>query len=421
MIPIKTSSLRLLTSQLTKALLFSLLLSGCDTFDSDVEGPTVKVSDDEVFVLASGETVIDLKSLVAANFSGRLSVTALPTQGTLKNINDGLLRYTPWKTNARKRDSFELSMFGSNNNIVNKDTVYVNIETDSTQLPCNIYPTADYVNGPVAGASITVDVLRNDILCGKSVTVQVYQPASGSLPHHGVAKVSGNKVVYTPGASFIGQDTVIYKVINTQNPSSFTYGLVYINRDSICDFALADDFYQTDTVRHAATYFFDVFANDLLCDSLADYSINVATSPTHGHVALSGRVFSYTFDDPGTASSDYFIYAVNKGSVQHTALVKLSFMNGSTPCVFQAVPDSVDISAISTSLIYINVLNNDQVCDSLKTLTITRQPKYGMAFIDSNNKRIGYNRINMRSDSLQYEICNGKYCSRATAYIKQQE
>ena len=149
------------------------------------------------------------------------------------------------------------------------------------------------------------------------------------MPRYGSAEMDGTTMVYTPGASFTGIDTVIYKVTNTQNPSSFGYGFVYINRDSL----------------------------------------------------------------PPVVPE--------------------------WPCIFQAVQDSVDITALSTSIIYLDVLKNYQLCDSLKTLTITRKPLHGTAFVDSGTKRIRYDRLVLESDSLQYEICTENYCSRASAYIKQ--
>jgi hypothetical protein len=168
-----------------------------------------------------------------------------------------------------------------------------------------------------------------------------------------------------------------------------------------------------------ASYFLDVFANDALCDSLDAYTINVSTQPIHGSVSRAGRGLSYRPNDQRLAGSDEFTYTIKLGSLQKTARVKLLLEGRTVPCIFQATVDSVDITALSTSLIYIDVFKNDQVCDSLKTLTITRHPRHGTAFIDSGTKRIGYNRVVMKSDSLQYEICNGKTCSRATAYIKQ--
>ncbi|MGC3943168.1 MAG: Ig-like domain-containing protein [Chryseolinea sp.] len=413
-----TVSPRLRTSILT-ALLFALVFAGCDTFDSEVANPEVKVSEEELFVLADGETVIDLKSLVSSNFSGRLSVTELPQHGTLQSVAEGLLRYAPHKGVKRSRDSFEFTVF-NDNNIVTKDTIYINVETDSTKLPCSIYPVADYVN-QFDGESASISVLRNDILCGKSVNLSVYQPVSGFLPHHGTAEVSGTTVVYRPGASFTGKDTVIYKLTNTQNPASFAYGFVYINRDSVCGFRLADDIYRLDTLQRPATYVLDVFANDLLCDSLNDYSISVVTAPWNGTVTRSGRGFTYKLNAQRNTVTDEFTYAVSKGGIQETARAVIHLEGAGGPCFFQAMSDSLDVSMLSTNIVNIDVLKNDQLCDSLKTFSITRQPKYGTASIDNGTKRIRYERVVLKTDSLQYEICNGNVCSRATVYIKQQE
>jgi|GEM_PF-1066417 len=400
--------------------LFALLVTGCDSFESDVTDPVVQVSEDELYVLAGSEVIIDLKALVSANFAGKLSVTGEPRQGTLHTITDGLLRYKPDQGLRRTRDKFEFTVFTDNNSIATRDTVYINIETDSTNLPCRIYPNADYVNGLNSGTT-TIDVLKNDIRCGHNVSVEVYQPTPNFLPSHGTAAVNGTNIVYTPGSSFTGKDTLIYKVINKQDPASFGYGFVYINRDSTCRFDLVDDNYRLDTLYSLESYFLNVFANDLVCDSLDTYTISVLDGPSHGNVFLTDSGFTYRPYDRMSVVSDEFKYALRKGDVHKTAHVTLSVDPQTTPCQFQAESDTIDITALSTSLVYLDVLRNDQLCDSLKTITIALDPKNGTAFIDGSTKRIGYNRVVMKSDSLQYEICNGKDCSRATAYIEQGE
>ena len=406
-------------ASLSAVLLTGLFVAGCDTFESDVPSPAVEISGEELYVLANGETVIDLNAWVTANFAGKLAVTEQPKQGRLQPIADGLLRYTPDKGVQRSRDFFEFTVF-HNNSILKKDTVYINVETDSTSLPCNIYPVADYVTA-FEGPSISVPVLKNDILCGKSVKISIYEPASNPLPRHGSAEVMGTTVVYTPDGSFGGKDTLIYKVTAAQNPATYAYGFVYIDRDSLCNFLLAEDTYRIDTLKTPATYFLDVFANDVLCDSLSDYSISVVTYPWNGTVTRAGRGFTYTLNKQRNTATDEFTYAVSKGGVQQTARVLLWLEGAAGPCFFQAVSDSLDITALSTSIVNIDALKNDHLCDSLKSFTITQQPRYGSAYIDNSTKRIRYERVVLKSDSLQYEICNGKVCSRASVYIKQQD
>lgn len=394
------------------------LLTGCDTFESDLTPPSVDVSDQALYVLATGETVIDLNTLVSANFRGRLSVTELPVHGSLQNVADGLIRYTPRKGTPRVRDRFELTFFTENNNILNKDTVYINIETDSTKLPCSIYPMPDYVTAFNDNNAVVIDVLRNDLLCGKSVRAEVHRTNNGTLPRYGTAQANGNRIGYNPGASFAGKDTIIYKVTDMQNPASFAYGFVYINRDSVCEHQPADDLYELDT--SAESFDLEVFSNDILCDSIDTYTISIAVPPAKGSLSFTGKAFSYRVAAQ-TDFSDEFVYAVTKGNTQKTARVVLRSVQSGTPCAFKAVNDSLDIRTLSTSFIYIDALKNDQLCDSVKTFTITRQPRNGNAAIDNITRRIRYDRIVLKSDSLQYEICNGRICSTASVYIKQED
>lgn len=399
----------------------AFLFAGCDTFESDFTEPSVKTSGDELFVLAEGETVIDLKSLVSTNFSGRLSVTELPSYGQLQNIADGLLRYSPDKGLGRRRDNFEFTVFSSSNVILSKDTIYINIETDSTKLPCTLYPRPDYISGVDDEGSVAIKVTENDILCGHSVNVELYQPVPGALPRHGSASVDGATVYYTPGASFTGTDTLIYRISAVQNPSLVAYGSVYINRDSACAFTIADDDYRLDSLATTEAFYLDVFANDVLCDSLDRYEVSILSNPDNGTVNFTGKGFYYLPRTQPATRNDAFIYAVRQGTNQKQARVMLTFETPTVPCTIQANADTIDIAALSTSLVHIDVLKNDQLCDSIPSISITRQPKYGSAYVDSSTKRIAYNRVVMKSDSLQYEICNGPRCSQATAYIKQQD
>lgn len=397
----------------------AVLLNSCDTFDSEITEPKVSISNDELYVLAGGETIIDLTSLVSANFSGSLSVTEQPIRGTLQNIGGGLLRYTPNHGSGRTRDSFEFTAFTNTNSVLSKDTVFINIETDSTDLPCDIFPMPDYVTGFEQSSGTRINVLSNDRLCGKSVTTEIYRGTPHPLPAHGTAEVSGASVIYTPGPSFTGKDTLIYKVVDVHQPSSFGYGFVYINRDSTCSFQLRDDAYPLKT-QGEADFYLDVFANDMLCDSIDTYTVSIPTQPKHGQLTFTGRAFNYHATQQGNVTDD-FIYTLKSGSRQESAHVTLTISTLDNPCVFQAIADTVDISALSTSTVYIDVLGNDQVCDSLKNMSIALQPKYGSASIDNSTKKIVYSRIVLKSDSLQYQIYNGSVWRRATLYIKQQE
>ncbi len=137
------------------------------------------------------------------------------------------------------KDGFEVTVFSKNNEILKKDTLVIIVENDSTKLPCSIYPVNDYVYNVTS--AVTIDVTANDIICSSDIIVSVYRPENTFPPYYGTASVSGNKIVYTSGASFLGEDKLMYKVTDANDPSVFSYGMVYITNDSSCNLALADD------------------------------------------------------------------------------------------------------------------------------------------------------------------------------------
>jgi hypothetical protein len=419
----KVSNRNGFSSSIWGCFLVALAMAGCDTFESDVVTPEVEIKKSDIYVLAGGDAVIDLRNLLSANFAGRLEITAPPTRGSMKSLSEGIVQYLPANRQARGSDSFEFTVFTLNNAVVTKDTVFIHVETDSTKLPCAIYPIADYVYGSAPGEAVTIDVVRNDILCNKVVETSIYKPTPAFVPHHGTAEVNGTSIVYTPGSTFAGRDTIIYKLTNRYDATDAGYGFVYIDRDPACGFTLRDDAYELDSLKSFETVYLPVFENDDLCDSLAEYTIAVTTNPAHGSVAFAGNGFNYTLPAiAGEGFEDTFVYEVRRNGTQKSARVTLrTGSTPTTPCVFRAVTDSLDLSGNTIPLMYLNVLYNDDLCDALQSITITRAPVHGTAFIDEETKAIGYSRNQFLNDSLQYEICNGTYCSRATAYIRQEK
>ncbi len=398
--------------------LAAVLIVGCDTFESDVAPPKATFTSQDLYVMANREAVIDLQALVSANFSGQLKVTAPPAYGKLYPIAEGLMKYTPSKGNTRLTDSFEFTLYTAGNSILTKDTVYIHIETDSTDLPCRIYPAPDYVTGFGSSASIAVNVLQNDMLCDHTVQTEIYKPTADFMPRHGRATISGSVITYTPNSSFAGIDTLMYKVSVPTNPSLTGYGFVYISRDSICTFSLKDDAQMIELMDYPEQISIGVLANDQLCDTLSAYAVSVIEQPRMGTVSFDGSAFVFIPGETFATGTDSFVYGVSRHGTQKTARVTL-VITGKPACTFQALADSIFLNANAASTVYLDILANDQLCDSLRTLNITFAPRYGLASFDENQKKIRYERTTLLNDSLHYEICSKSLCSKATVYIRQ--
>lgn len=151
----------LVVTLLTLSLMTGCFFS-CDTLepDSDLLAPKVQVSAAEVYAYANNSTFIDLSSAVKTNLPVRFSITAAPKYGTLTDLGQGILQYTPG-TKTNTRDGFGFAVF-SDNTIIKTDTITIAIGSDSTSLPCGIFPADDHVFGVQPNVPVVIPVLAND-------------------------------------------------------------------------------------------------------------------------------------------------------------------------------------------------------------------------------------------------------------------
>lgn len=301
----------------------------CDVLepDADVLEPQVSLGESDVYVLSNGLAFIDLNTKVKTNAPVRLSVTSSTRYGELSDLGKGLFQYVPAPGNAKVRDAFEFTVYSEMNTVVKKDTITIIVENDSTQLPCGIYPSNDYVYGVEEHVASSVDVLANDYICGydsAGLVVAIYRPDDTFPPYHGSAQVVGHKIIYTPDSSFAGSDQLIYKVYPVEHPDSVSYGVVYFKGVQSCDFSLEDDMFVVDQDSLSNAHL-PVLANDSLCYP-QHYQLNVAQHPRYGTAVVSGDGFTYTVADTVAVSpsfNDHFLYEVCAGAQCKTARVDL--------------------------------------------------------------------------------------------------
>ncbi len=393
----------------------------CDIIeaDNDVVTPSAEIKEKEIVVLANSPSFIDLNSKLKANIPARAAITSQPRYGELTDLGKGLLQYTPAVGNNHRRDDFEFTFYTANNEIIKRDTIVVIIEDDSTNLPCNIYPRADYVYG-VDRNSILVEVTRNDIICGGPVTLSLFQPGSEFPPQFGNTEIVGNKIRYTPDPSFKTSDILVYKLTAKIDTTRSAYGIVYIKADSSCNFATSEDNFIFNGDALDSVRFLPVFSNDSLCGPVSNYRVYLKSSPQRGEVSLSTDGFTYAAHELEVAPlSDHFVYEVCRDGVCKFGRVNITFRKDSVfSCQIQARLDSIDLSNSTIPEMYLGVMENDSICGELVSLKILKFPEYGYATVV--DKRILYQLDTFveRNVELQYEICNADKCSTATVYIK---
>ena len=393
----------------------------CDIIepDHDVVIPSAEIKGKEIVVLANSPSFIDLNSKFKSNIPARAAITSQPRFGELNELGKGLLQYTPAVGNNSGRDNFEFTFYTANNEVIKRDTIVVIIEDDSTNLPCNIYPRADYVYG-VGKNPVLIDVLENDIVCGGPVALSLFQPGNEFPPQYGSAEIVGNKIRYTPGASFKTSDIIIYKLTAKIDTARSAYGIVYIKSDSSCNFAVGDDNFIFNSYALDSARVLPVFANDSLCGPVSNYNVYLKSLPQRGDVSLSTSGFTYKAHETQAAPfSDQFVYEVCRDGACKSAGVKLTFLQDSVfSCQIKARRDSIDLSNSTIPEMYLGVVENDSICGELVSLKILKFPEYGYATVE--DKRILYRLDTFvgRNAELEYEICNADECSRAMVYIK---
>jgi len=400
-------------------IIIGILMAGCDVLepDPDVLEPKVEIIGGEVYVLANGTSFIDLQSKVHSTLEGRLAVTSPPSYGTLTDLGKGIIQYAPKAGNTRVKDGFEVTVFSTSNEILKKDTVVIIVENDSTKLPCSIYPVNDYVYN--VDSVVTIDVTANDIICYGDVLVSVYRPENTFPPYYGMASVSGNKIVYTPGAGFAGEDKLMYKLTSTKDPKLSAYGMVYLTGNSLCFLELQSDYFELDSLIDTVIKL-PVFVNDSICEAHNLYQVNIKTNPLFGTASISSDGVMYTFPSlRETPYFDYFTYEVCLDAVCKTAVTSIKVQKGSmSNCRMTAVSDSIPFTQ-TNNFIYLDVLQNDSICTEMKTFEITKAPKYGTATVNLDKKQIEYkpDPLATGDDWLDYKICDDEWCSTTTVYV----
>ncbi len=302
-----------------QSLLFTLgafLLYNCDVLESDVapKPNEIEVVGNKVYIMENGTGTIDLRSLVQSSGSVQLNVTSQPLKGELSTILPGLLQYSPHTGFSKGKDSFRFSVYSASNTLLMEDSVIIIVEDDSTNLPCGIYAQNDFFY--TVTSKVTLDVLLNDSYCIDSTKlgIEIFRPEANFPPYFGTAQVVNNRIEYTPGATYQGNDKIVYKVFNKDDHSVFSVAVAYIAQAQPCNFRLGNDYYHfsKDSLNQifSDTLQLQVFQNDQLCQPINDFSFSIIEDGYVGTASYgSTSPIQYRYPSPITkAFSDSVVY-----------------------------------------------------------------------------------------------------------------
>ncbi|OED35410.1 hypothetical protein AB833_29690 [Chromatiales bacterium (ex Bugula neritina AB1)] len=320
------------------------------------------------------------------NDSLTVTVTVVPENGAAVVNADGSVIYTPAES-FTGTDTFEYSI---DDGAGGTATATVTIEVAAVNVPP---VAADDLASTQINDLISIDVLGNDTDADGdllAVTV-VVQPPAGSA-----SVVTEGRIVYTPAADFIGDETFSYQVDDGNggtDTASVTVSVLNTPPVALADAA---------TTSTATAIEIDVLDNDTDAD-LHSLTVSSVTTPGNGSaVVLASNLILYT-SEVDFAGSDSFEYTIDDGNGgTASAEVTVTVTTGNTVPV--AVADNV--VADTAALVNIDVLANDSDDDGdTLTVTIVTPPLGGTAVVQANNT-VDYTSSSefIGTDAFEYSI-----------------
>jgi len=224
---------------------------------------------------------------------------------------------------------------------------------------------------------------------------------SVSTPGNGSAVISGDVILYTPAAGFVGTDTFTYTIddgAGGQATATVTVEVEQSNRPPVANdnrFSVESD---------SSDNALDVLANDSDPDGDPLTIVSVST-PGNGSAVISGDVILYT-PAAGFVGTDTFTYTIDDGAGgQATATVTVEVTRPNRP------PEANDVTAstLRTQPVEIDVLANDSDPDGdpLEIIAFT-QPANGVVTQVGNQLLYQPDQLFFGEDSFSYRISDGR-------------
>lgn len=377
-------------------------LGACSTtpFVAIVVNDTPVINDQTVGGLQNEVITICPTFIDEIGFDIILTVIGAPDNGTATANATNCITYTP------------------NVGFIGTDTVVVVLcdnygACDTASLYFNIadaYFAFDDAAATEDAVSITIAVQSNDT--GAAATDEM---TISSAPNNGTAVVSGNTVIYTPNADYIGTDTFYYVICD--NTPSTNYGcdtaMVVINVSNNLD---AND--DNVTTPQNTSINIDVQSNDV---TPADIVPTVLVPPINGTIIANGSGGFTYLPNATFAGLDSFTYIISyPGYGSDTATVYITVTPDNTPDPIIALNDAA--TTTQGDAVTVNVLGNDSNPNG-NVLTVTQivtAPATGTTTINTDGTitytpAAGFSGI----ETFVYEVCDAvlNLCATATVSI----
>ncbi len=295
-----------------KYLLGALLLAGaltaCDKFEDDmmpISMGNLMVYDDHYTTLKNQRVQMNVLANDTIGSTATVQFTS-PQTGTIETDSTGKVYYNP-DPNFIGTDSFSYKACLDNNCAT--ANVTVNVVNDTTG-GC-IVKAFDEVRTIKQNLNDTIDVLKNDNLCGVSASYNTTSITIINPPINGRAFVQpwDNKISYRPRMNYVGVDELTYRITNS-NGTATAKVIMNINASpQHCMVqAFPDSVYINRVFGYGDTVSISVVDNDNICPQngnlgIVSVGLTGATQTQHG-----------VFTTVGTGASTRIIYTTMGGN-----------------------------------------------------------------------------------------------------------
>ncbi|MCK4663835.1 MAG: T9SS type A sorting domain-containing protein [Bacteroidales bacterium] len=170
--------------------------------------------------------------------------------------------------------------------------------------------------------TLIIDILLNDFVHNQvtSTTITSYNSS------HGTAEISDNKLVYIPETDFYGEDSVLYKVSNTDYPELYdtAYCFITIIEEQEYTLTAIDDTISIpkNTTDSLSMISYNILANDENPYGL-EISFNVIKQASHGAIEIfpddSLIIYTPDIDYVGADTIVYMIFATVDSTINDIA------------------------------------------------------------------------------------------------------
>ena len=277
-------------------------------------------------------------------------------------------------------------------------TVTININEVNDAPEANDDLTSTLKNTPV-----TIDVLDNDSdVDGDELTI--YSVDDGL---NGVVSIDDNKVIYTPNAGFVGEDTFDYVVRDLENEEATATVTVKVNDSNSSPVAVDD----SAITAEGSSVTINVLANDIDPED-DDLLIDSFSQGSNGSVAKVEGKLVYT-PNINFTGIDSFTYLVSDGLVTDEAIVTVTVNENAAPV---AVDD--DKATDEGNSVAIDVLENDTDAedDELFIDSFT-QASNGSVSLEEGKLVYTPNPDFEGTDTFDYTVSDGKDTDTATVTV----